>query len=93
MFLIRRNTRGVPCRSCGVDGSGHALDCAAWWIDHRRTRFDGERAGRYQRIAWLAVTGVVCAWALDADGAAAAFLTLSILLFAALVLERRKPIA
>ena len=93
MFPIRKHRSRALCRSCGVDGDGHALDCVAWWNDYRRTRFDNERIGRYRRSAWVAVTGMAGAWVLDVQVAATALLAVSIALFAVLLLESRKPIA
>ena len=93
MLLTRRGrTTDALCNSCGVE-HGHALDCTAWWNDYRRTRFDNERVGRYRRIALVAVTGMAAAWLLDVQLAATALLAVSIVLFALLMLESRKPIA
>jgi hypothetical protein len=93
MLLTRwGRTTDALCHSCGVE-HGHALDCAAWWNDYRRTRFDNERVSRYRRITWVAVTGMAGAWLLDVQVAATALLAVSIVLFAVLVFESRKPIA
>ena len=93
MLLTRwGRTTDALCHSCGVE-HGHALDCAAWWNDYRRTRFDHERIGRYRRLAWVAVTGMAGAWLLDVQVAATALLAVSIVVFAVLVFESRKPIA
>ena len=65
----------------------------AWWDDYRRTRFDNARIGRYRRIGLAAVTGMAAAWLLDVQIAATALLAVSIVLFALLGFESRKPIA
>lgn len=93
MFLIRKHRSRPLCRSCGVDGDGHALDCVAWWNDYRRSRFDNERIGRYRRVALVAVTGMAGAWLLDVQVVATALLAVSIVVSAVLVFESRKPIA
>ena len=93
MLLTRwGRTTDALCNSCGVE-HGHALDCAAWWNDYRRTRFDNERIDRYRRIALVAVTGMAGAWVLNVPVAAMALLAVSIVLLAVLVFESRKPIA
>jgi hypothetical protein len=94
MLLTRRarTPRGV-CTSCGVGHSRHALNCVAWWNEYRRDHFDDQRLARYRRIAWVVVTGDVCAWVLDLKIAAAALLALSIAFLGAVAREHRKPIA